>query len=100
VHILAVSAGPEAPVPVEGPPAPALDRDAMEAAARAGGGALRLVTVDGSDVRALSRDIATSLVRAPTQEGERWRDDGYLLLPLIALLMLPLFRRGGAVALD
>jgi hypothetical protein len=56
--------------------------------------------VDGADVRALSRAIATSLVRTPSSEGMRWRDDGYLLVPLIALLMLPLFRRGGAPVAD
>lgn len=100
VHVLAVAAGPEAEGALDGPPAPALDPDAMVAAARAGGGTLRTVTVDGADVRALSRAIATSLVRAPAREGERWRDDGYLLVPLIAVLVLPLFRRGGAAVAD
>lgn len=100
VHILAMAAGPEARPPAGSPPAPALDRDAMAAASRAAGGSLRLVSFDDADVRALSRDVATSLARAPAQDGQRWRDDGYFLVPIIGLLLLFLFRRGGAVALD
>ena len=100
VHILAMAAGPEVIPPSDSPPAPALDRDAMAAASRAAGGSLRLVTVDDADVRVLARDVATSLARAPAQDGQRWRDDGYFLVPFIGFLLLFLFRRGGAVALD
>lgn len=100
VHILAMAAGPEVIPPTDSPPAPALDRDAMAAASRAAGGSLRLVTFDDADVRALTRDVATSLARAPAQDGQRWRDDGYFLVPFIGFLLLFLFRRGGAVALD
>ena len=59
-----------------------------------------MVTADETDVRALARAVATSLVRAPVQEGERWLDAGYWLTPAIGLLLLLLFRRGGAVALE
>lgn len=99
-HILAVAAGPGVvPLP-GGPPALPLDAVAMGEAARAAGGALRLVSHDDADVRALTRDVVSSIARAPAAEGERWRDAGYWLTPLVALLMLPLFRRGAVLALD
>lgn len=98
VHLLAVAAGPDVvPLP-GGPAAPPLDAAAMSEAARAAGGSLHRVSHDDADVRGLSRDVTTSLARSPVAEGERWRDAGYWLTPLVALLVLPLFRRGGAVA--
>ena len=100
VHILAVAAGPDVVPPADSPPAPALDKDAMQEAARAGGGALVLVTPDDSDVRQLNKRIEHSIAAAPAQEGERWKDAGYYLLPVFALLLLPFFRRGSAVSLS
>jgi Ca-activated chloride channel family protein len=100
VHVLAMAAGPEAvPLP-GGPPAPPLDERAMADAARAAGGSLRRVSHDDADVRALTRDVVTSLARTPAVDGERWQDAGYWLTPVLALLILPLFRRGGAMRLD
>ena len=72
----------------------------MQEAARAGGGALVLVTPDDSDVRQLNKRIEHSIAAAPAQEGERWKDAGYYLLPVFALLLLPFFRRGSAVSLS
>jgi Ca-activated chloride channel family protein len=100
VHILAMAAGPDVVPPADSPPAPALDRDTMQAAASALGGDLTLPTADDADVRRLNAKIDRSLASAPAQEGDRWKDNGYLLLPLLALLMLAFFRRGGAVALQ
>jgi len=97
VHILAVAAGPEVVPPPGSPPAPALDENAMQQAAKAGGGALVLVTADDSDVRRLSARIEHSIAAAPTQEGERWKDQGYLIMWLFAVLALGFFRPGGAV---
>jgi Ca-activated chloride channel family protein len=99
VHILAMAAGPEVVPPPGSPPAPALDEDAMRLAAKAGGGALVQVTPDDSDVRRLSARIERSIAAAPTQEGERWRDAGYYLVLVFAVLVLPFFRKGGAVRL-
>ena len=100
VHVLAVAAGPEVVPPVDSPPAPALDRESLERAARAGGGRLVVVTPDDSDVRSLSSNIERSIAAAPVLEGERWKDAGYYLLLLFAALVLLLFRPGGAVALQ
>jgi Ca-activated chloride channel family protein len=99
VHILAVAAGPEAVPPVASPPAPPLDEARMRDAARAGGGSLLRVTPDASDVGALARAVTRGLRDAPAQEDEQWRDMGWWLLPLLGLVLLPFFRRGGAVAL-
>ena len=100
VHLLAMAAGPDVIPPPDSPPAPALDKDSMESAASALGGSLVLPTADDADVRRLNSKIDTSIASAPAQQGERWKDNGYFLLPLLALLLLAFFRPGGAVALQ
>ena len=97
VHVLAVAGGPEVVPPAGSPPAPALDEDAMRKAAKAGGGALVLVTPDDSDVRKLSAQIEHSIAAAPTQEGERWKDMGYYVMAGLFILVLQFFRSGGSV---
>ena len=66
----------------------------MAQAARAAGGRLSVVTVDERDVDELAEHIQRSVARAAAQEGERWRDGGYYLIPLLALVVLFWFRRG------
>ena len=100
IHVYAMAAGPDVVPPAGSPPAPALDEEAMLAAAKAGGGDLILVTADDADVRRLAGRIERSISLAPAQEGERWKDSGYLLLPFLVLLILFFFRPGGAVALQ
>jgi len=88
VHLLAVA-----------PPAPALNRAALEQIADAVGGTLTFVTPDDRDVRQLAGRIETSLVAAQqTEGGERWRDYGYWLVPIITLLCLVWFRPGWVVS--
>jgi Ca-activated chloride channel family protein len=99
VHILAMAGGPEIVPPAGSPPAPSLDETAMRQAAKAGGGRLVMVSPDDSDVRLLNAQIDRSIAAAPAQEGERWKDMGYYLLPLFVMMVLLFFRRGGAVAL-
>ena len=100
IHFYAMAAGPEVIPPPDSPPAPALDLELMKAAAKAAGGDLTLPSVDNSDVRQLNAKIERSISSAPAQEGERWKDAGYLLLPLILLLAMFLFRPGGAIAVQ
>ena len=100
VHVLAVAAGAEVIPPVDSPPAAPLDTQAMARLADAGGGSLEVVTFDDADVRALSRSLTRSLARAPAQEGERWRDEGYFIVPFVGFALLLLFRRGSAAALE
>ncbi|BHH85901.1 VWA domain-containing protein [Desulforhopalus sp. 52FAK] len=56
------------------------------------------VSLDSSDVELLAQRAATSLTRISNSEmGERWRDDGYWFLPLIAGCFLLWFRKGWVV---
>jgi len=78
-----------------------LDAPALRRLAASGGGSYQPLSAGDGDLRALGvldpRQEAGTTVRG--QKVARWRDDGYWLLPLVMLLCLPLFRRGGALAL-
>jgi Ca-activated chloride channel homolog len=98
VQLLAVAAAPGVPLPPDSPPAPALDRAALDKAADALGAALTVVSPDDRDVRWLARHTETSLVAAPAEQaGERWKDTGYWLVFAVAALMLVWFRPGWLV---
>ena len=99
MNILAMAAGAEVIPPEGSPPALPLNEANMRAAAKAGGGSLTRVSVDDADVSSLISDIKRSFANAPLQEGSRWKDAGYYLLPLLLLLLIPFFRPGGAVSL-
>lgn len=100
VHLLAIAGGPEVVPPADGPPAPPLDEPALRATARALGGSLTTVSADSADVQRLASRLERSFANAPPAQGERWRDDGWWLLLLLACWMLPFFRTGGAVVLE
>jgi Ca-activated chloride channel family protein len=101
VHVFGVGAGADAVVPPGSPPAPPLDRRALAAAADAGDGDLVLVTPDGSDADRLAGIVETEFTAADDPEGgDRWRDAGYWLLPLLVLLALLWFRPGWVVTHD
>ena len=76
-----------------------MDRAALERVASAVGGSLTVVTPDDRDVRRLASRVERALVASGEPEGgERWRDAGYWLVPLLVLLSLAWFRRGWTVA--
>ena len=100
VHILAMAAGPEVIPPPGSYPAPALDMDSLRTAARIMGGTVTTVTADKSDVEKLSAGIERSISHVPATEGQQWKDAGYYLLALMALIMLSFFRRGGSVTIE
>lgn len=57
------------------------------------------VSIDGSDIVRLERRIETRFQAAQGDAfGMQWRDEGYWLLPPLALLSLLWFRRGTTVA--
>jgi Ca-activated chloride channel family protein len=57
------------------------------------------VAVDDADIIALSRRFTTAgAPPAAPGEGERWREAGYWLTPLLALLVIGWFRRGWVLA--
>lgn len=71
----------------------------LERAARARGAAVVALTIDEEDVDRIARRAQSDFRAAPTEQGgERWRDAGYLLLPVIALLALAWSRRGWLVS--
>ena len=55
---------------------------------------LTQITVDDSDVEALSSSVDRAFKLAGSSDDTRYEDGGYYLLPLIVLLMLLWFRRG------
>ena len=65
VHILAMAAGPEVIPPPGSYPAPALDKDALDRAARVMGGTVTTVTADNTDVQNLAARIERSISHAP-----------------------------------
>ena len=77
-----------------------LDAASLQALAASGGGVYRALTAGDGDLRALGvldpRIDGGTAARGKTASARR--DDGYWLLPLVMLLALPLFRRGGALA--
>ncbi len=97
VHILAVAADASVIPPLNSPPAAPLNLKLMQQAANALDGSLTTVSADKGDIQQLASRIERSINAAPQGEGEQWQDAGYYLLPLLALIMLTFFRRGGAV---
>ncbi|MHC4943882.1 MAG: VWA domain-containing protein [Planctomycetota bacterium] len=83
VHVLAVTVGED---------------EGLKQAASLLGGTLTRVTPDERDVERIASNCERSLAAAVEPEGgERWKDFGYLLLPLIAFLCLVWFRPGWLV---
>jgi Ca-activated chloride channel homolog len=98
VHVYGMAAGPDAVVPVDSPPASPLDRINLKNAAQAGNGSLVIVTPDTTDVDQLSRIVETEFTPAVFPDGsQRWRDFGFWLLPVIAILILWWFRPGWSI---
>lgn len=99
-NILAVAGGPEVIPPPGSPAAPALNEAQMRTAAKATGGSLTLITPDQSDVNSLAKNAERRVSSVGDSERTLWRDRGYYLLPVIALLILPFFRVGGALVME
>ncbi len=100
VHILAMAAEANVLPPAGSYPAPALDLDSLNRAARAMGGTVTRVSADKSDVERLSTRIKNSISKAPAQEGSQWKDSGYYLLIPLLIVILTFFRQGGAVKVE
>lgn len=77
-----------------------LDAASLRGLAAGGGGRYRQLAAGDADLRGLG--VLDPRIddgeAARSDPSASWRDDGYWLLPLVMLLALPLFRRGGAVA--
>ena len=77
-----------------------LDAPSLRALALAGGGQYQTLAAGDTDLRALGvlSPARAGAAAAKKSGGLQWRDDGGWLLPLVLLCLLPLFRRGGALA--
>lgn len=77
-----------------------LDAESLRRLSSSGGGDYRTLTIDDADLRGLGvlepQDESSTAVRG--EKGVSWRDGGFWLLPLVMLLVLPLFRRGARMA--
>lgn len=80
-----------------------LDESSLRQLANAGRGSYQRITLDDADLRALG---VLSLRAGEAQDstganhsGRQWLDEGFWLVPLVMLLVLPAFRRGAGIAL-
>jgi Ca-activated chloride channel family protein len=73
-----------------------LDEPALAALARQGGGAYARCRLDDADLRKVlaPRTRATDDAVRSALKTDRWREEGPWLLPMLMVLVLPLFRRG------
>jgi Ca-activated chloride channel family protein len=71
----------------------------LEQAAKVRGATVTRLTIDPSDVEAIAGRAKSDFRRAPMDDaGERWRDAGIWLLPVVALLSLAWSRKGWVVS--
>ena len=75
---------------------PALDRGGINAIASELGAAYREITLDEADIEALTeRDLLVTEGELDLdRQTDAWQDQGYWLAALVALLLLPAFRKG------
>jgi Ca-activated chloride channel family protein len=73
-----------------------LDETALAELARRGGGAYARYVLDDADLRRVSAsgDVGEGGAAETTLSSDRWREEGPWLLPVLMVLVLPLFRRG------
>jgi len=70
----------------------------LQQAARAMNATITQLTIDQSDVERIARTAQTEFRAAPIDEGgDKWKDAGYYLVPLIALVALAWSRKGWVV---
>ena len=100
VHLYAIAAPKGVRVPLDSPPAPALNPGALKKAASVVGADLTVVTADDGDIRKLAERIKSSMSTARENQGQRWQDMGYWALPVLLAIALFFFRRGWMVAYE
>lgn len=76
-----------------------LDAPSLRMLAASGGGRFQPLTIGNTDLQALGLLVPQQEGGTNKQSGtlSLWRDDGYWLLPLALLCLLPLYRRGGGL---
>lgn len=100
LHFYAMAAPKGVRVPPDSPPAPPLNPEAWEKAASTVGADVTIVAVDDADVAKLAQRIKTNITAAQEDQGQRWQDMGYWLLPVLLVIGLLFARRGWMVTYD
>lgn len=100
LHFYAMAAPKGVRVPPDSPPAPPLNPEAWEKAASTVGADVTIVAVDDADVAKLAQRIKTNITAAQAEQGQRWQDMGYWLLPVLLVIGLLFARRGWMVTYD
>ena len=101
VQVVAMAADADAVVPPDSPPAPPLNRNAMQDFASSTNGSVTYVTADNRDMQRVAGLVETGFVPVVSEEGgERWKDAGYWLTLPIALIVLFWFRPGWVIRWD
>lgn len=67
--------------------------DSLRAAAKTLGADVEQIDVEGKDIAAIVRHAASAPIAKRGQQGKRWQEAGYWLVPLIGLIVLASFRR-------
>jgi Ca-activated chloride channel family protein len=86
-------AGDLAPSTVLVPESQGAEFNSVKQAASGAGAEFVTMTPDGADIQRLMHRTKFSDV-PESSSGERWRDSGYFLVPIVALITLYWFRRG------
>jgi Ca-activated chloride channel family protein len=73
-----------------------LDVDSLRRLGRTGV-EVATITTDDVDVKWVQRNVQTHLTQRQAEEATRWEDEGWWLVPLVALLAALWFRRGWTV---
>ena len=71
---------------------------ALQAAVDSAGAPWIPVSIDDSDISRINDGVKTSFAAMPSDEGNHWKDQGYWLLPVIAILALFWFREGWKIS--
>lgn len=75
----------------------ALAQSGIPAAAETLGASVRRITPDPKDIEAIASRADRAIVAAAASDSSHWHDDGYFLVPLVAMGLLVWCRRGWSV---
>lgn len=75
-----------------------LSQSGITSAAKALGASVQRVTPDETDIEKIARRADRAIVAAASSDATQWRDDGYYLVPLLAVGILLWCRRGWSLS--
>lgn len=94
VQVYASAGPPGAKTPIGSPLVqPVNEADLKNIAQQFGGRPIKM-TLDEKDLKELNSNIESSMQASMKEGGERWKDSGYALVPILLMLSLLWFRKG------